>query len=33
MLGAAFKLGFLSLNVDYNIAKYNVVSAGLGFIF
>jgi hypothetical protein len=32
-LGAAFKLGFLSLNVDYNIAKYNVVSAGLGFIF
>jgi hypothetical protein len=32
-LGAAFKLGFLSLNVDYNIAKYNVVSAGLGFMF
>ncbi len=33
MLGAAFKLGFISLNVDYNIAKYNAVSAGLDFIF
>jgi hypothetical protein len=33
MVGAAFKLGFLSLNVDYNIAKYNAVSAGFGFIF
>jgi hypothetical protein len=33
MVGVAFKLGFVSLNVDYNIAKYNVVSAGLGFIF
>jgi hypothetical protein len=33
MLGAAFKLGFISLNVDYNIASYNSASAGLGFIF
>jgi hypothetical protein len=33
MLGAAFKLGFISLNVDYNIASYNVVNAGLGIIF
>jgi hypothetical protein len=33
MLGAAFKLGFISLNVDYNIASYNVASAGLGIIF
>jgi len=33
MLGAAFKLGFISLNVDYNISKYNVASAGLTFIY
>jgi hypothetical protein len=33
IIGAAFKLGFLSLNVDYNIAKYSVVSGGLSFIF
>jgi hypothetical protein len=33
MLGAAFKLGFISLNVDYNIASYNVVNAGIGIIF
>ena len=33
MLGVAFKLGFINLNVDYNISKYNVASAGFGFIF
>lgn len=33
MLGAAFKLGFINLNVDYNIASYNVLNAGIGFIF
>jgi hypothetical protein len=33
MLGAAFKLGFISLNVDYNFASYNSASAGLSFIF
>ena len=33
MIGAAFKLGFISLNVDYNISTYNVASAGLGIIF
>jgi hypothetical protein len=33
MLGAAFKLGFINLNVDYNIASYSVLSAGLGIIF
>jgi hypothetical protein len=33
MIGAAFKLGFISLNVDYNISNYNVASAGLGIIF
>ena len=33
IIGAAFKLGFVSLNVDYNIAKYSAVSAGFGFIF
>ena len=33
MLGAAFKLGFISLNVDYNIASYNVLNAGIGIIF
>jgi len=32
-VGTAFKLGFLNLNVDYNIAKYSTVGAGLGFIF
>jgi hypothetical protein len=33
MLGAAFKLAVLNINIDYNIAKYNVASAGIGFIF
>jgi len=33
MLGAAFKLGFISLNIDYNISKYNVASAGFSFIY
>ena len=33
MLGVAFKLAFISLNVDYNISNYNVASAGLGIIF
>ncbi len=33
ILGAALKLGIINLNVDYNISEYNVVSAGLGFIF
>ena len=33
MIGAAFKLAFISLNVDYNISNYNVASAGLGIIF
>lgn len=33
MLGVAFKLGLINLNVDYNISKYNVASAGFGFIF
>ena len=32
MIGAAFKLGVVSLNIDYNISNYNVVSAGFGFI-
>jgi hypothetical protein len=33
MIGAAFKLALISLNVDYNISNYNVASAGLGIIF
>jgi hypothetical protein len=33
IIGAAFKLGFISLNVDYNISKYNVASAGFSFIY
>jgi len=32
-LGAAFKLSVFNLNIDYNIAKYNTASAGVGFIF
>lgn len=32
-VGLAFKLGFLNLNVDYNVAKYSTVGAGVGFIF
>lgn len=32
-LGVAFKLGFLNLNVDYNVAKFSTVGAGVGFIF
>lgn len=32
-VGAAFKIFLLNLNVDYNIAKYNTFSAGVGFIF
>jgi len=32
-LGASFTLLFLNLNVDYSVAKYNSVSAGLGFAF
>jgi hypothetical protein len=33
IIGASFKLAILSINVDYNISKYNTVSGGLGFIF
>ncbi len=32
-LGSSFALLFLNLNVDYSIAKYNTISAGLGFGF
>jgi len=32
-LGAAFKLALFNLNFDYNIAKYNSISAGFGFVF
>ncbi|MHB8580209.1 MAG: DUF6588 family protein [Ignavibacteriaceae bacterium] len=32
-LGASFGLAIINLNVDYSFAKYNTVSAGLGFIF
>ncbi len=32
-LGASFGLAIINLNVDYSIAKYNSVSAGLGFNF
>ncbi|MBA4251730.1 MAG: hypothetical protein C0425_03660 [Chlorobiaceae bacterium] len=32
-VGASFKLAFLSLNVDYNLAKFNTLSAGVGIIF
>lgn len=31
-IGASLKLALLSLSVDYNLAKYNVVSASLTFI-
>jgi hypothetical protein len=33
IVGASFKLAIINLNVDYNISKYNSVSAGFGFIF
>ncbi|MGE5682098.1 MAG: DUF6588 family protein [Bacillota bacterium] len=32
-VGLAFKLAIININVDYNVAKYNTVSAGVGFIF
>lgn len=32
-LGTTFKLAILSLNIDYSLASYNTVSAGLGFDF
>ncbi len=32
-LGSTFKLAILSINIDYSIASYNTVSAGLGFDF
>ena len=32
-LGASFGLAIVNLNVDYSIAKYNTLSAGLGFNF
>ncbi len=32
-LGASFTVLFLNLNADYSVAKYNTVSAGLGFAF
>lgn len=32
-VGLAFKLAFLNLNVDYNVAKFSTVGAGVGFIF
>ncbi len=32
-LGAALKLGFINLNVDYNVAKYSTLGIGAGFIF
>ncbi|MGE5352651.1 MAG: DUF6588 family protein [Acidobacteriota bacterium] len=32
-VGVAFKLAFLNLNVDYNVAKFSTVGAGVGFIF
>lgn len=31
-VGASLKLALISLSVDYNIAKYNVISASLSFI-
>ncbi len=33
IIGAAFKLAVLNINVDYNISKYSSFSAGLGFTF
>ncbi len=33
VVGAAFKLAVINLNVDYNISTYSSVSAGFGFIF
>ncbi|MCU7495720.1 MAG: hypothetical protein HF314_17670 [Ignavibacteria bacterium] len=32
-VGVAFKLAFLNLNVDYNVAKFSTIGAGVGFIF
>ena len=32
-LGASAKLALFNLSVDYSIAKYNSLSAGLGFVF
>lgn len=32
-IGFSLKLAILKINADYNIAKYNTVSAGFGFIF
>ncbi len=32
-VGASFKLAIINLNVDYSLAKYNTLSAGLGFSF
>ncbi len=32
-IGASFKLTVLSINLDYNLAKYNTASAGFGFAF
>ena len=31
VIGSSFGLGPININVDYNISKYNTVSAGLGF--
>jgi hypothetical protein len=31
-IGSAFKIGIINLNVEYGIAKYNTISAGLGII-
>lgn len=33
ILGSSFKLGIFNLNLDYNLAKYSTVSAGLGIVF
>jgi hypothetical protein len=32
-LGSAFKLGFVKLNLDYSLAKYNSASLGFSFAF
>jgi hypothetical protein len=32
-LGASVRLSIINLNVDYSFAKFNTLSAGLGFIF
>jgi hypothetical protein len=32
-IGTSIKLGFINLNVDYNMAKYSSVTGGLNFIF